>query len=158
MKIEEVPEIHSKVKSLKEETGFTIKMLADETNISESTITRFLSGKSENPNFSKVVALIKTMGGNIDDMIGGKKSSIHITDIDREKESKLISAYEHRIAEIHASNTSQFESMKETYLGVIDSLRIDKKRLFIISSILLCFVLCLLAIDFVIADIGWIRR
>lgn len=37
--------------------------LANETQLSESTVIRILSGKSSNPNISDVIALWKAMGG-----------------------------------------------------------------------------------------------
>ncbi len=37
--------------------------LASETELSESTVIRILSGKSSNPNISDVIALWKAMGG-----------------------------------------------------------------------------------------------
>lgn len=55
--------IIDKLKSQRVKSGKSYSQLANETYLSESTVTRILTGKSTNPAISDVIELWKAMGG-----------------------------------------------------------------------------------------------
>jgi predicted transcriptional regulator len=55
--------IIDKLKSQRVKCGKSYQVLANETDLSESTVVRILTGKSTNPAISDVIALWKAMGG-----------------------------------------------------------------------------------------------
>ncbi|MGN0636110.1 MAG: helix-turn-helix domain-containing protein [Acutalibacteraceae bacterium] len=78
----------TELKRLKEESKLTTKQISDLSGIPESTISRILSGQTDNPTFDTVYAIVKAMGGSLD----------QLTDIPTETEteapSSLIALYE----------------------------------------------------------------
>lgn len=60
---EEYIAIIDKLKSQRVKCGKSYVQLANETDLSESTVMRILTGKSTNPAISDVIALWKAMGG-----------------------------------------------------------------------------------------------
>lgn len=78
----------AELKRLKEESKLTTKQISDLSGIPESTISRILSGQTDNPTFDTVYAIVKAMGGSLD----------QLTDIPTETEtedpSPLVALYE----------------------------------------------------------------
>ena len=59
-----------KLKALKAAKNFTLQRLADESGIPHSTVSRILSGQTDNPTFQTIATLVKTMDGSLDDLAG----------------------------------------------------------------------------------------
>lgn len=78
---------------MKAKRNFTTKQISDLSGIPESTISRILSGQTDNPTFDTICAIVKAMGGSLD----------KLTDIDTDSDtpdlSALISLYEKVIKE-----------------------------------------------------------
>lgn len=55
--------IIDKLKAQKVKCGKTSQQIARDSNLSESTVTRVLSGKTPNPTIAIVIAMWKAMGG-----------------------------------------------------------------------------------------------
>lgn len=81
------------LKELKEKSKLTTKQISDISGIPESTISRILSGQTDNPTFDTVSALVKAMGGSLDELAEFKTKS------DDAEESSLVALYEKVIAE-----------------------------------------------------------
>ena len=81
------------LKELKEKSKLTTKQISDISGIPESTISRILSGQTDNPTFDTVSALVKAMGGSLDELAEFKTKS------DDAEESSLVELYEKVIAE-----------------------------------------------------------
>lgn len=81
------------LKKMKAKRNFTTKQISDLSGIPESTISRILSGQTDNPTFDTICAIVKAMGGSLD----------KLTDIDTDSDtpdlSALISLYEKVIKE-----------------------------------------------------------
>ena len=58
----------AELKRLKEESKLTTKQISDLSGIPESTISRILSGQTDNPTFDTVYAIVKAMGGSLDQL------------------------------------------------------------------------------------------
>ena len=80
------------LKELKEKSKLTTKQISDISGIPESTISRILSGQTDNPTFDTVSALVKAMGGSLDELAEFKTKS------DDAEESSLVELYEKVIA------------------------------------------------------------
>jgi transcriptional regulator with XRE-family HTH domain len=61
--IDENVAIIDKLKAQKVKCGFSVQQIARDSGLSESTITRILSGKTPNPTIAIVIAMWKAMGG-----------------------------------------------------------------------------------------------
>lgn len=61
--IEENVAIIDKLKAQKVKCGKTSQQIAKDSNLSESTVARVLSGKTPNPTIAIVIAMWKAMGG-----------------------------------------------------------------------------------------------
>ena len=61
--IDENVAIIDKLKTQKVKSGLTTQQIAQKSNLSESTITRVLSGKTPNPTIAIVISMWKAMGG-----------------------------------------------------------------------------------------------
>lgn len=61
--IEENVAIIDKLKAQKVKCGKTSQQIARDSNLSESTVARVLSGKTPNPTIAIVIAMWKAMGG-----------------------------------------------------------------------------------------------
>ncbi|MGN1080795.1 MAG: helix-turn-helix domain-containing protein [Acutalibacteraceae bacterium] len=81
------------LKKLKEECNLTTKQISDLSGIPESTISRILSGQTDNPTFDNVSAIVKAMGGSLDSIAEVRKDS------DTEKEKSACEIYERIIKE-----------------------------------------------------------
>lgn len=68
------PEIEQAVlrrlKELHERSGITIPELVRITHLSESTVTRYVTGKTKNPHLYTMVTLVEVMGGNLYEILG----------------------------------------------------------------------------------------
>lgn len=58
------------LKSLKSKASMSTKALSDLTNIPEDTINNILYGKTASPSFDAVAALVRAMGGSLDELAG----------------------------------------------------------------------------------------
>ena len=54
------------LKKLKDESKLTTKQISEKSGIPESTISRILSGQTDNPSFDSIYAIVKAMGGSLD--------------------------------------------------------------------------------------------
>lgn len=81
------------LKELKENCKLTTKQISSLSGVPESTISRILSGQTDNPTFDSVCAIVNAMGGSLDKLCGMQ------TDSDTETASPLLALYEKVIAE-----------------------------------------------------------
>lgn len=62
------------LKRMKEERKLTAKQISDLSGIPESTVSRVLSGQTDNPGFDTVSLIVRAMGGSLDELTGIKSS------------------------------------------------------------------------------------
>ena len=58
----------SKLKELKEKSGLTTQQISDKSGVPVSTISRIMSGQTDNPSFQTVCDLVEAMGGSLYDL------------------------------------------------------------------------------------------
>ena len=108
----------AELKKLKNESKLTTKQISDLSGIPESTISRVLSGQTDNPTFDTVCAIVKAMGGSLDKLVDPQADPVQ-SDV-----SSLIALYEKMIAQ------------KEYYIKVLVTFCV------VLVSVLILFVLC----------------
>lgn len=116
------------LKQMKEERKLTVKQISQASGIPESTISRVLSGHTDNPGFDTVSAIVRAMGGSLDEIIGiqpSKKAEIQ----------PLIQMYEKELSE------------KNRLI----------KGLFIACGFMVCVFMFLLVLDVLNGGIGFVR-
>lgn len=63
------------LKKLKDESKLTTKQISELSGIPESTISRIMSGQTDNPSFDSICAIVKAMGGSLDAVFGVNNKS-----------------------------------------------------------------------------------
>lgn len=117
------------LKRLKDESKLTTKQISDLSGIPESTISRIMSGQTDNPSFESISAIVKAMGGSLDSVFGIDTSS------ENPDLSSIIKLYERIISE------------KNWYI----------KLLIIICCILIFVLIFVLIFDITNRNIGFVR-
>jgi transcriptional regulator with XRE-family HTH domain len=59
-----------KLRELKEKSGLTVQQISDKSGVQVSTISRIMSGQTDNPGFQTVCDLVEAMGGSLYDLTG----------------------------------------------------------------------------------------
>ena len=81
------------LKRMKEERKLTTKQISELSGIPESTISRILSGQTDNPSFDTICSLVRAMGGFLDEFTGIQSSA------DAPESLVLVDLYEKMIDE-----------------------------------------------------------
>lgn len=58
------------LKAMKQRKNISASEIAQKSGIPESTVSRILNGQTENPTFVTIVAIVKAMGGSLDELVG----------------------------------------------------------------------------------------
>ncbi len=117
------------LKKLKDDSKLTTKQISEISGIPESTISRILSGQTDNPSFDSIYAIVKAMGGSLDSVFGNNSKS------DNTDSTPLIKLYEKIISE------------KNWYI----------KLLIILCGILIVSLILIIIIDVLNGTVGFVR-
>ena len=63
------------LRNLKSEKHLTTQQIVEKSGVPLSTVSRVLSGSTDNPSFETICALVKAMGGSLDDLAGIKPAA-----------------------------------------------------------------------------------
>ena len=69
-KINDYETVHHKVMELYENSGMTPADLAERSGVPLTSLQRYMKGDSKSPNFFNLCAIILTLGGSVDEIIG----------------------------------------------------------------------------------------
>lgn len=133
-----------KLKSLKNKKNLSNRELAEMTGLSESTISRIITGQTE-PRFSDVAEIAKVIGASLDDLAGiqapaAADAACLMTKI--EHKEKLLESSQVTIKVLTESSNRE---------------RHDKRALAIALAVLIAFLLTVVAVDLANGNIGWAR-
>ena len=131
--------------TLKIKGNFTCAEISKLSGIPEPTVRKILSGETEDPRFETIVKLVTSMGGSMDDIMGGKKES----EIENNAVMVLKEAYEARIDALR----ERIEDIKK----YAESLHRDKKMLGLVVLALGMLIVCILVFDIALDSNGWLR-
>lgn len=127
---------------LKAAGNFSWNDLSNLSGIPDATIRKIFSGETADPRLETVVKLVTAMGGSMDELVSGSKKE----EAETNEILTLEAFYEARIAEIKTSSAE-----------LVDSLKRDKKYLWVTVCILATFLILFLLIDILVGNVGWIR-
>lgn len=146
--------------TLKTQGNFTIETISNLSGIPEATVKNILSGKTEDPRFETVSAIVKAMGGSLDAIYNvTKKEDVEANSIITLKES-----YEQRIKDLKEYYEQRIVETKEHYeerltdkKDHIATIMLDK-RWFRIATCICAFALVVLfVVEILTPGMGWFR-
>lgn len=146
--------------TLKSKGNFTIETISNLSGIPEATVKNIFSGKTEDPRFETVSAIVKAMGGSLDAIYNvSKKEDVEGNSIITLKES-----YDQRLSDIKEYYELRIKDLKERYeerlsdqKEHISTIMLDK-RWFRIATCICAFALVVLFVmEIIMPGLGWIR-
>jgi predicted transcriptional regulator len=146
--------------TLKTQGNFTFEMISNLSGVPEATVKNVFSGKTEDPRFETVSAIVKAMGGSLDAIYSVAKKD----DVEANSVITLKETYEERIKEINEHHQQRINDMKEHYEARIEeinehiaTIQLDK-RWFRIATCICAFALVVLFIvELLTPGLGWFR-
>ena len=124
--------------TLKIKGNFSYSDISKLSGISEATVRKIFTGETADPRFETLVRLVTSMGGSMDDIMGGKKES----EIENNAVMVLKDTYETKIAYLK----DHMESLKQ-----------DKKLLIRMVVALGIVLVGILIFDIALGSHGWVQ-
>ena len=146
--------------TLKTQGNFTIETISNLSGVPEATVKNIFSGKTEDPRFETVSAIVLSMGGSLDAIYSAAKKEdveanavIAIKEAYEERIAVIKEQYEHRLAEKDKhSERLLLEAEKH-----IETIKLDK-RWFRIGFAVSIFIFAMLCIaELLNPNLGWFR-
>lgn len=103
--------LHNQLEALRLKANLTCKQVAQASNISESTVSRILSGETAAPSFENVANIVIACHGSIDELVG-----IREVGETKSPSETLREEYEDRIACIKAEHRDHIREINQTLL------------------------------------------
>lgn len=128
-----------RLRALKDKSGMTSKEIAEKSKVPESTVTRILSGKTENPTVITVMAMTKAMGGTSADIFDDDAQIIPSANV-------IVSDAEKRHSEV-----------VDLYREIVKTKNKWIKFLMIWNISITVFIILLLILDLMNGDVGFFR-
>lgn len=126
-----------KLVEMKKKSGLSSQQTADLSGVPLSTITRMLSGQTEEPTFSNIAKVVKTWGGSLDELVGIEPKTVTVTKTETiYADERMINLYERAIAS------------KNRWI----------KWLFVLLLVLVFFFIGVLIFDVITPDTGWYQE
>lgn len=145
--------------TLKNKGNFTYETISNLSGIPEGTVKNIFSGKTDDPRFETVSAIVMAMGGSLDAIYcATKKEDVEANAVIAIKESyeqrikELKEHFEHRIAE----KDKHYERLLLESEKHIDTIKLDKKWFRLASAFsVLALIGLFLFIEFMSPGHGW---
>lgn len=146
--------------TLKTQGNFTFETISNLSGVPEATVKNVFSGKTEDPRFETVSAMVKAMGGSLDVIYSlTKKEDVEANSVITIKESyeqrikDLTDHYEQRLADTKQHYEERLADKKDH----IATIQLDK-RWFRIATCICAFALVVLFIvEILTPGMGWFR-
>lgn len=146
--------------TLKSKGNFTIETISNLSGIPEATVKNIFSGKTEDPRFETVSAIVKAMGGSLDAIYSvSKKEDVEGNSIITLKESydqrleDIKGHYEQRISDLKKHYEERMADQKEH----ISTIMLDKRWFRIATCICAFALVALFVIEILTPGLGWFR-
>lgn len=146
--------------ALKNKGNFTYEAISNLSGIPEATVRNILTGKTEDPRFETVSALVNSMGGSLDAIYtAAKKEDVEANAVIAIKEAYeeriliIKEHYEHRLSE----KDKHYERLLAEAEKHIETIKLDK-RWFRIGFVVSIFIFALLCVaELLNPNLGWLR-
>lgn len=150
----------SYLNALKNKGNFTYETISNLSGIPEATVRNILSGKTEDPRFETVSALVNSMGGSLDAIYDATKKDdveanvvIALKEIYNKRFEELKEHYEHRLLE----KDKHYERLLSEAEKHIETIKLDK-RWFRIGFVVSIFIFAMLCVaELLNPNLGWFR-
>lgn len=146
--------------TLKSQGNFTIETISNLSGIPEATVKNIFSGKTEDPRFETVSAIVKAMGGSLDAIYSvTKKEDVEANSIITLKESyeqrikDLKEYYEQRLSDAKTHYEQRIADEKEH----IATIMLDKRWFRIATCICAFALVTLFIVELITPGLGWVR-
>ena len=146
--------------ALKNKGNFTYENISNLSGISDATIRNIFSGKTEDPRFETVAAIVNAMGGSLDAIYTASKKE----DVEANAVIAIKEAYEERIALVKEQYEHRLNEKDKHYERLlleaekhIETIKLDK-RWFRIGFVVSIFIFAMLCIaELLNPNLGWFR-
>ena len=146
--------------TLKNKGNFTYETISNLSGIPEATIKNIFSGKTEDPRFETVSAIVNAMGGSLDAIYTAAKKE----DVEANAVIAIKNAYEERIAIIKENYENRLAEKDKHYERLlleaekhIETIKLDK-RWFRIGFVVSIFIFAMLCVaELLNPNLGWFR-
>lgn len=133
-----------KLNEFKDRSGLTNQQIAEKSGVPIGTVNRIMAGQTDNPSFEAITAIVKAIGGSLDELVGINMSS---RKSNAAADDRIVFIYEKQIEDINKNHEKQIKD-KNTWI----------KMLFALLSALLLAIISLFIYDFTHPDRGWYIR
>jgi transcriptional regulator with XRE-family HTH domain len=106
------PDLSKKLLDLKEESGLTFEQIGAEVGTSDTNVRRYLKGETKVPDRQLLVAIIRCMGGDPDELLGKKPPAAPSAPFDAALYDRINTEVEKRLAPLCASHDRQIEAIR----------------------------------------------
>lgn len=146
--------------TLKNKGNFTYDTISKLSGVPEATVKNIFSGKTEDPRFETVSALVNSMGGSLDAIYTAAKSKdieanavISIKNMYEERITIIKEQYEQRLAD----KDKHFERLLIEAEKHIETIKLDKRwfRIATVVSVVIFALLCVA--ELLNPNLGWLR-
>jgi predicted transcriptional regulator len=146
--------------ALKSKGNFTYETISNLSGIPEATIKNIFSGKTEDPRFETVSAIVTSMGGSLDAIYSAAKKEdveanavISIKETFEQRLADIKEHYEHRLNE----KDKHYERLLAEAEKHIETIKLDK-RWFRIGFVVSIFIFAMLCVaELLNPNLGWFR-
>ena len=148
--------------TLKNKGNFTYETISTLSGVPEATVRNIFSGKTEDPRFETVSALVNSMGGSLDAIYTAAKKE----DVEANAVIAIKEAYETQIALIKEQYEHRLNEKDKHYERLfveaekhIETLKLDKRWFrigFVVSIFIFIFALLCIA-ELLNPNLGWFR-
>lgn len=129
--------------ALKDKGNFTYATISKASGYPEATIKNIFTGKTEDPRFETISAIVSAMGGSLDAI----NSATHVKeDVESNAIITLKQNYETRITDMQ----SRYDEMKQNYQEHIETIMVDKRRFWKTTCMLALCLFCVLVVDVIL--------
>lgn len=146
--------------ALKTKGNFTYEMISKLSGVPESTVKNIFTGKTEDPRFETVAAIVLAMGGSLDAIYSVAKQE----DVEANAVITITESYEHRMEDMKehyenrlAEKDRYYERLLAEAEKHIKTIMLDKKwfRIGFVIAVIIFAMLCVA--ELLNPNLGWIR-
>lgn len=146
--------------TLKDKGNFTFEGISNLSGVPEATVKNIFSGKTSDPRFETVSAIVVAMGGSLDAIYNVTKKEdveanavIAIKETFEQRFSDLKNHYEHLLSE----KDKHYERLLAEAEKHIETIKLDKRwfRLGFVISVFIFAMLCIA--ELLNPNLGWFR-
>ena len=146
--------------ALKTKGNFTYETVSNLSGVPESTVKNLFTGKTEDPRFETVAAIVLAMGGSLDAIYSAAKQE----DVEANAVITITESCEHRMADMKEHYEQRLSEKDRYYERLfaeaerhIQTIMLDKKWFRIGFAIAVIIFAMLCVAELLNPNLGWIR-